>query len=217
MMMGGRGEGTLSPPTMTHHQVLETSEAIKSREQLYDLLNKEEDEGEIGADGDMDTDNETEYDSVFHLRKPNPKFRAGSAMSSRRSSMTMASSMGGGSDIELNVTKKQSERNGTAARGATGIIAGAHVANVVSSSSRGSTPANISAAAVARDFDDKGFAEPVVKAEKSAWLKSKSRNSRKWRGVCCVVGILALVAAIAGITLGFVLRKGKVDGLARPE
>ncbi|GJJ68956.1 hypothetical protein EMPS_01302 [Entomortierella parvispora] len=204
------GTGTLSPPTVTHHQVLETSDAIKSREQLYDLLNKDDDN--VG-DMDMDNDETAYYDSAFHLGKPNPKFRAGSAMSSRRSSMTMASSAGGGSDIELNVTKKCNARNSVAAAAAAaGIVAGADAA--IRPPSRTTTP--LSSAAAARDFDEKDFIEPIAAAPKSAWLKSKSRNSRKWKGVCCVVGILALVAVVAGIALGFVLRKGKVDGLARP-
>lgn len=218
VMMGG---GALTPPTITHHQVLETSEAIKSREQLFDLLNRDNDEAETAADGDLDTDNDTEYDGAFHLGRPKPKFRAGSAMSSKRSSMTMASSAAGGSDIELNTTKRYSGRNGVTAGGVAGAVAGAGVVNAATASSRGSTPstpADFSAsAASARNFDEKEFTEPVLKAEKSAWLKSKSRNSRKWRGICCVVGILALVAVITGITLGFVLGKGKVDGLANPK
>ncbi|KAF9962968.1 hypothetical protein BGZ70_007746 [Mortierella alpina] len=52
--------------------------------------------------------------------------------------------------------------------------------------------------------------------EKSDWLRRKTRTSRKWRGICCGVGIIAFMAIIAGIVLGFVTRKGKVDGLAPP-
>ncbi|KAF9941462.1 hypothetical protein BGZ67_005044 [Mortierella alpina] len=52
--------------------------------------------------------------------------------------------------------------------------------------------------------------------EKSDWLRRQTRTSRKWRGICCGVGIIAFIAIIAGIVLGFVTRKGKVDGLAPP-
>ncbi|KAF9279579.1 hypothetical protein BGZ68_007824 [Mortierella alpina] len=52
--------------------------------------------------------------------------------------------------------------------------------------------------------------------EKSDWLRRKNRTSRKWRGICCGVGIFAFIAIITGIVLGFVTRKGKVDGLATP-
>ncbi|KAG0037747.1 hypothetical protein BGZ82_001939, partial [Podila clonocystis] len=196
----GSGSGTnsrassIGGPVITHHSIMQHSEAIMSREQLFDVLNKDDDEN--------DTDNDTRYDSNFSLEKPKPDFfRSSSAQSSRRNSTS--SSTFANSDIELNARSGP----GSNKRPGMSVLAGAGASRSGSRTGSG--------------FDKSGLHESFdgqsVKVEKSAWLKSKNKTYRRWRGLCCVIGLLAFAAAVTGITFGFMSRKGKVDGLAPPH
>ncbi|KAG0219347.1 hypothetical protein BGX33_003277 [Mortierella sp. NVP41] len=199
---GGAGASKASSlaPVITHHQVLQTSEAIMSREQLYDALNKDDDDE--GMDG--------EKGSSFHLRKPRPGFAGhgrSSTQSSRRNSMT--SSTVADSDIEL-VTKKdgsfglpKKHSGSTLGGGGAGVGAGAAMGTRRAPYESGS-------------LHDDEYEDVPMKTEKSAWLRNKSRATRKYRSLCYVIGILAFIGAVAGIALGFMSRKHKVDGLAPP-
>ncbi|KAG0332229.1 hypothetical protein BG000_010228 [Podila horticola] len=200
-------------PIITHHTVLQSTDAITSREQLYDILNKdEEDEGRANDQ------------SGFSLGKPRPKFHGGvssrsSNLSSRRNSISSSLAHSG---IELNHKRSSASLSRPAiARGASGEP---EVPSAVAKSANRSREATAAMTAKQNSHNMRSFSSldsseshpglPYI--EKSEWLKSKSRTSRKWRGICCVVGILAFIGVIAGITLGFITRKGKVDGLAPP-
>ncbi|KAG0334681.1 hypothetical protein BG004_000315 [Podila humilis] len=205
-------------PVVTHLTVFENTEAITSREQLYDLLND---------DGDDEHKNNHGM-SGFSLGRPKPKFHNTSS-SSRSSRRTSISSSLAHSGIELN-HKRSSASLHRPTR--TGAVEGASItspkAAVTSKGSRRGEQVILSAAAGRNGGSNKTMnsslsldsieSNPGLSPyrEKSDWLKSKSRTSRRWRGICCVVGILAFIGVIAGITLGFVTRKGKVDGLAQP-
>ncbi|KAF9381622.1 hypothetical protein CPB97_007644 [Podila verticillata] len=200
-------------PIITHHTVLQNTEAITSREQLYDILNRDEDD-----EGDANDR------SGFSLGKPRPKFHGGaSSRSSNRSSRrnSISSSLAH-SGIELNHKRSSvSVSRPAMARGASG---GPAVPSAVAKGANRSRDATAAMAAKqsshnmhslsSLDTAESSSGLPYV--EKSEWLKSKSRTSRKWRSICCVVGILAFIGVIAGITLGFVTRKDKIDGLAPP-
>ncbi|KAG0334716.1 hypothetical protein BG004_000292 [Podila humilis] len=196
-------------PVITHHSILQDSEAIMSREQLFDVLNREDDDNATDTNSRYDNNN-----SSFSLRKPKPDFLASSAAGSTRSSRrnSASSSTFANSDIELNTRRTSGlgvsmERPGMNGTKAAGARAGAAAMAGRSASSQSV-------------FEKSGLHESMdgeqlpVKVEKSAWLKSKSRTHRRWRGLCCVIGLLALAAAVTGITLGFISRKDKVDGLA---
>ncbi|KAG0361017.1 hypothetical protein BG005_009358 [Podila minutissima] len=201
LRFAGSGSGTnsrassIGGPVITHHSVMQNSEAIMSREQLFDVLNKDSDEN------GNDTDNDTRYGSNFSLGKPKPEFfRSSSAQSSRRNSTS--SSAFANSDIELNARSGP----GNNKRPGMTVLAGAGASR---SGSR--TGSGFEKSGLHGSFDGQS-----VKVEKSAWLKSKNKTYRRWRGLCCVIGLLAFAAAVTGITLGFMSGKGKVDGLAPP-
>lgn len=201
LRFAGSGSGTnsrassIGGPVITHHSVMQNSEAIMSREQLFDVLNKD------GDENGNDTDNDTRYGSNFSLGKPKPEFfRSSSAQSSRRNSTS--SSAFANSDIELNARSGP----GNNKRPGMTVLAGAGASR---SGSR--TGSGFEKSGLHGSFDGQS-----VKVEKSAWLKSKNKTYRRWRGLCCVIGLLAFAAAVTGITLGFMSGKGKVDGLAPP-
>ncbi|KAF9918568.1 hypothetical protein BX616_007724, partial [Lobosporangium transversale] len=206
----GRGSRASSvAPVLTHLSVLQSSEGITSREQLYDVLNGD-DEDEINTTTD-----------TKHLEKPKPVFiQPGrrSLKSSRRNSNTSSfASSSSALDIELNA---KGERL-LAASSPRPMQVKAHDGSIRSSKKM----ELVSAAMVTKEHNKESynsaeteFSNPSssILFEKSEWLKRKNRASRKWRGICCVVGLLAFIAVIAGIVLGFITRKGKVDGLAPP-
>ncbi|KAF9334866.1 hypothetical protein BG006_001336 [Podila minutissima] len=201
LRFAGSGSGTnsrassIGGPVITHHSVMQNSEAIMSREQLFDVLNKD------GDENGNDTDNDTRYGSNFSLGKPKPEFfRSSSAQSSRRNSTS--SSAFANSDIELNARSGP----GNNKRPGMTVLAGAGASRLGSRTGSGFEKSGLHGS-----FDGQS-----VKVEKSAWLKSKNKTYRRWRGLCCVIGLLAFAAAVTGITLGFMSGKGKVDGLAPP-
>ncbi|KAK3832736.1 MAG: hypothetical protein JOS17DRAFT_107473 [Linnemannia elongata] len=217
----GTASSSVSPSIVTHHDVLHSSELILSREQLFDALN-----------GDDDDDEDDE-----ELAHPKPGFarnqqRRGASSSRSSLSRSSASSYRSGSGIELN-TKVQKP-------------VPAKLASSDIESSRGYNSKErewASAAMVAKggvDSKEREWASAAMVAkggvdskerystldsttdlpstypQTSNWLESKKRTSRKWRRTCCAVGLLVFVAIIAGIAIGFVSRKNKVDGLAPP-
>lgn len=200
-------------PIITHHTVLQNTEAITSREQLYDILNRDEDDE--GGVNDQ---------SGFSLGRPRPKFHGGSSSrssnrSSRRNSISSSLAHSG---IELNHKRSSVSLSRPAmARGASG---GPTVPSAVAKGANRSGEATAAMTAKQNSPNMHSFSSldsseshpGLPYMEKSKWLKSKSRTSRKWRSICWVVGVLAFIGVIAGITLGFVTRKGKVDGLAPP-
>ncbi|KAG0039859.1 hypothetical protein BGZ82_006411 [Podila clonocystis] len=200
-------------PIITHHTVLQNTEAITSREQLYDILNRDEDD-----EGANDQ-------SGFSLSKPRPKFhgRASSRSSNRSSRRNSISSSLAHSGIELN-HKRSSVSLSRPAMARGGSSAGPAVPSAVAKGAKRSREATAALTAKQSGHNIRSFSSldsleshpRLPYMEKSEWLKSKSRTSRKWRSICCVVGVLAFIGVIAGITLGFVSRKGKVDGLAPP-
>lgn len=199
---GGSGRNSRASsigPVITHHSIMQNSEAIMSREQLFDVLNKDDD------NNGNDTDNDTRYDSNFSLKKPKPEFFSSSAQSSRRNST--CSSAFANSDIELNARSSGPGHNNNNKRPGMVILAGAGASQLGSRTRSGFEKSGLH-----ESFDGQS-----VKVEKSDWLKSKSRTHRRWKSLCCVIGLLAFAAVVTGITLGFMTRKGKVDGLAPPQ
>ncbi|KAI7828686.1 hypothetical protein BC939DRAFT_47270 [Gamsiella multidivaricata] len=189
-------------PVTTHLAVLQNSESITSKEDLYDILNRDDDDDDVfGSDSEG-------------LGKPRPGFISSGHRSSKssRPNSSYSSSSAGGGGIELNA---KGERL-LAASLPRPVQAKVNREGSIKGSKRMEL---VSAAMVTKDqkenynSSDSDFGGRIL-MEKSEWLKRKSRTSRKWRGICCVVGILALVGVIAGIVLGFVTRKGKIDGLA---
>ncbi|KAF8945377.1 hypothetical protein BGZ47_002793 [Haplosporangium gracile] len=195
---------SVSPSVITHHDVLQSSELILSREQLFDALN--------GDDDDDEEDDE-------QLTHPKPGFARNQqrrGASSSRSSLprSSASSYRSGSGIELN-TKVQKPVSAKLA--ASGIESGR--------GNNGKEREWISAAMVTKGGADSkerystldSTAElPSTYPQTSNWLESKRRTSRRWRRTCFAVGLLVFVGIIAGIAIGFVSRKNKIDGLAPP-
>lgn len=189
-------------PVITHHQVLQGSEAITSREQLYDMLNKDDDEDERSRrKGSGDTDATGHY-----LRTPRPGFAGGasSTRSSRRNSM--ASSTVADSDIELVANPRKQFSSSTLGKG--GAAFAAHV-----SGPGGARRAPYESGSL---HDDEDYSDVPMTNEKSTWLRNKSSATRKYRSLCCVIGLLLFIGAAVGIALGFRARKDKVDGLAPP-
>ncbi|KAF9911979.1 hypothetical protein EC991_001426 [Linnemannia zychae] len=170
--------------------VLQSSELILSREQLFDALNGDDDEDDEGDDG--------------HLAYPKPGFARGQhrTAASSRSSLprSSASSYRSGSGIELN-TKVQ--KPVPAKLAATSDI----------ESGRGGHNHRKEKELVSAAMVSKGGGENI---KESPWLESKKRTSRKWRRACCAVGLLIFVGIVAGIAIGFTSRKDKIDGLAPP-
>lgn len=190
-------------PVITHHQVLQSSEAIMSREQLYDMLNKDDDEDEKSRRKDSgDTDATGHY-----LRTPRPGFAGGgsSTQSLRRNSM--ASSTVADSEIELVVNSRKQFSSSTLGKG------GAPFAAHASSGAGGAKKAPYESGSLHNDED---YSDVPMTTEKSAWLKNKSSATRKYRSLCCVIGLLLFIGCAVGIALGFRARKDKVDGLAPP-
>lgn len=199
----GTASPSVSPSIITHHDVLQSSELILSREQLFDALN-----------GDDDDDEEDE-----ELAHPKPGFariqqRRGASSSRSSLPRSSASSYRSGSGIELN-TKVQ--KPASAKLAASDIESGRGY--------NGKEREWVSAAMVAKGGADSKERYstldsttdlPSAYPQTSNWLESKRRTSRKWRRTCCAVGLLVFIAIIAGIAIGFVSRKNKVDGLAPP-
>ncbi|KAF9130474.1 hypothetical protein BGW39_003021 [Mortierella sp. 14UC] len=201
------------PPTViTHHDVLQSSELILSREQLFDALNGDDD------DDDEDDDGQLAY--------PKPGFARGQrrTAASSRSSLprSSASSYRSGSGIELN-TKVQkpvpaklaatsdieSDRGGHNHRREKELVSAAMVDRGGGGGGGENTKERYSTLDSTVDL-------PSAYPQKSPWLESKRRTNRKWRRACCTVGLLVFVGVIAGIAIGFASRKNKVDGLAPP-
>ncbi|KAG0296713.1 hypothetical protein BGZ96_008758 [Linnemannia gamsii] len=198
---GSVSKASSMAPVITHHQMLQTSDAIMSREQLYDMFDKDDDE-------DMDEknrkNNEGDMDATGHyLRTPRPGFAGGgsSTRSSRRNSM--ASSTVADSDIELVVNPRKQFSSSTLGKGSAAFAA----------SAGGTRRAPYESGSL---HNDEVYSDIPMTTEKSAWLKNKSSATRKYSSLCCVIGILMFIGAVAGITLGFMSRKDKVDGLAPP-
>ncbi|KAF9282556.1 hypothetical protein BGZ88_010980 [Linnemannia elongata] len=190
-------------PVITHHQVLQSSEAIMSREELYDMLNKDEDEDEKSRrmdSGDLDA-------TGHYLRTPRPGFAGGgsSTRSSRRNSM--ASSTVADSDIELVANPRKQFSSSILGKSSSGFAAQA------SAGAGGARKAPYESGSLHEDED---YLDVPMKTEKSAWLRNKSSATKKYRSLCCVIGLLLFIGAAAGIALGFRARKDKVDGLAPP-
>ncbi|KAF9137417.1 hypothetical protein BGX30_010263 [Mortierella sp. GBA39] len=194
---------SVSPSIITHHDFLQSSELILSREQLFDALN-----------GDDDDDEEDE-----ELAHPNPGFARNQqrrGASSSRSSLprSSASSYRSGSGIELNtkvqkpVPAKLTASDIESGRGYNGKEREWLSAAMVTKGGADSKERNSTL--------DSTTDLPSAYPQTSNWLESKKRTSRKWRRTCCAVGLLVFVAIIAGIAIGFVSRKNKVDGLAPP-
>ncbi|KAF9583227.1 hypothetical protein BGW38_009975 [Lunasporangiospora selenospora] len=201
-------------PVMTHYSALHSSTGVKSREDLYDILNADDDEGGGRSGGGED----------LHggLGKPRPGF-IHSSQSKRSSRCNSISSSLAGSGIELNAHHRRSQiddapilltkpsraklaGNGTLSHKGSALTSSGSIVNgkrEYHSGFEDSTTLNSSP-------------ELAPYLERSAWLKSKTKTSRKWRGICCGIGILIFLGAIAGITFGFISGKGKVDGLAPP-
>ncbi|KAF9135465.1 hypothetical protein BGW39_002610 [Mortierella sp. 14UC] len=202
---GSKTSSVFAPPVITHHQVLQSSEAIRSREQLYDMLNKDDDDERRKDSGDMDAS------GGQYLRMPRPGFVThGSTRSSRRNS-TVSSTVGGDSDIEL-VSKKGSSST---------LPRNKHSGSTLGKSAFSANASGAAAGATRAPYESgslygEGFSDVPMRTEKSAWLRNKSSATRKYRSLCCVIGILCFIGAVAGITLGFMARKDKVDGLAPP-
>ncbi|KAG0276292.1 hypothetical protein BGZ95_007742 [Linnemannia exigua] len=196
-----------APTVITHHDVLQSSELIMSREQLFDALNGDDDD-----DDDDDDDN-------GELAHPKPGFARGQrrTAASSRSSLprSSASSYRSGSGIELN-TKVQKPVPAKLS-GASDIESGhGHsrrekelVSAAMVSSGGENTKERLST------LDSTEYL-PTAYPQKSTWLENKRRTNRKWRRTCCAVGLLVFIGVIAGIAIGFVSRKNKVDGLAPP-
>ncbi|KAG0291360.1 hypothetical protein BGZ97_005907, partial [Linnemannia gamsii] len=201
----GASSVTASPAPssiITHHDVLQSSELILSREQLFDALN-----------GDDDDDEEDEQ-----LTHPKPGFarnhRGGASSSKSSLPRSSASSYRTGSGIELH-TKVQ--KPAPVKLTASDIESG-----------RGYTGKErewVSAAMVAKGGADSkerystldSTADlPSSHIQTSNWLESKTRANRKWRRTCCAIGLLVFIGVIAGIAIGFASRKNKIDGLAPP-
>ncbi|KAF9912778.1 hypothetical protein EC991_008640 [Linnemannia zychae] len=203
---GSRASSVFAPPVITHHQVLQSSEAIRSREQLYDMLNKDDDDGERRKDS-----NDTDASGGQYLRTPRPGFAGhGSNRSSRRNS-TASSTVAADSDIEL-VAKKGS---------LSPLPRNKHSGSTLSKSAIAANASGAVAGATRAPYEngslhEGGFSDIPMKTEKSAWLRNKSNATRKYRSLCYVIGILCFIGAVTGITLGFMARKDKVDGLAPP-
>ncbi|KAF9579715.1 hypothetical protein BGW38_003917, partial [Lunasporangiospora selenospora] len=250
---GGAGVVTLAnnrpgsrASVMTHYSALHGTEGIRTREQLYDYLNRDDGDDEdactVGGSGSGAPGTEG-------LQRPKPNFMRSSSATSSRSSVrsSFMSSAFAGSEIELNVKRSSmsnmtkanmaagqdpkssslSSSTGSSETVATEAIGGPSSRTVggknapmnkttptVMGAEQSTGPSKLREKTILSSDDD--YIGMTNKIEKSAWLKSKSRNHRRWRGICCVVGLLALVAVITGITLGFVLRRGKIDGLAPP-
>ncbi|KAF9145359.1 hypothetical protein BGX30_009369 [Mortierella sp. GBA39] len=189
-------------PVVTHHQVLQGSEAIMSREQLYDILNKDDDDEKIRRNDSGDTDA-----TGYYLRTPRPGFAGGgsSTRSSRRNSM--ASSTVADSDIELVANPRKQFSSSTLGKG------GAAFAAHISAGAGGTRRAPYESGSL---HDDEDYSDVPMTTERSAWLKNKSSATRKYRSLCCVIGLLFFIGAAVGIVLGFRARKDKVDGLAPP-
>lgn len=168
-----------------------------SREQLYDMLNKDDEEDRRNESGDTDA-------TGYYLRTPRPGFAGGgsSTRSSRRNSM--ASSTVADSDIELVTNPRKQFSSSTLGKG------GATFAASASAGGTRKTPYE------SGSLHDDGYSDVPMTTEKSAWLKNKSSATKKYRSLCCVIGILMFIGAVVGITLGFVNRKDKIDGLAPP-
>lgn len=194
---------SMSASIITHNDVLQSSELILSREQLFDALN-----------GDDDNDEEDE-----ELAHPKPGFARNQqhrGASSSRSSLprSSASSYRSGSGIELN-TKVQKP-----------VPAKLTASDIESGKGyNGKEREWVSAAVVAKGGADSKERYstldsttdlPTAYPKMSNWLESKTRTSRKWRRTCCAAGLIVFVAIIAGIAIGFASRKNKVDGLAPP-
>ncbi|KAI8599754.1 hypothetical protein EDD21DRAFT_152506 [Dissophora ornata] len=188
----------LSAPIMTHHSVLASSESIRSREDLYDALSKDDDDDE----------------SDMGLARPKPGFASSGRQSSKSSRRNSISSSVAGSGIELNAMGERymvaSLPKHVQVRINEGSIKGSKKRGLVSAAMVSQSQKNESYISSDSDLTN------GIYLEKSEWLKSKSKTSRKWRSICCVVGILAFIGVIAGIVLGFVTRRGKIDGLAQP-
>ncbi|KAK3843245.1 MAG: hypothetical protein J3R72DRAFT_113505 [Linnemannia gamsii] len=201
-----RASSVASPTIITHHDVLQSSELILSREQLFDALNGDED----------DDDDEDDNGQLAH---PKPGFARGQRRTAASSKTSLprssASSYRSGSGIELN-TKVQKPVPAKLS-GASDIESG-----------RGHSRMEkelVSAAMVGRGGEntkersstlDSTADLPSAYPQKSIWLESKRRTNRKWRRTCCAVGLLVFIGIIAGIAIGFASRKDKVDGLAPP-
>ncbi|KAF8939879.1 hypothetical protein BGZ47_008027, partial [Haplosporangium gracile] len=193
-------------PVITHHQVLQDSEVIMSREQLYDMLNKDDDEDEKNG-GSKRKDSEDTDATGHYLRTPRPGFagNGSSTRSSRRNST--ASSTVADSDIELVANPRKQFSSSTLGKG--GVAFAAHA-------SAGASGARIAPYESGSLHGDENYSNVPMKTEKSAWLKNKSSANRKYRSLCCVIGLLLFIGAAVGITLGFRARKDKIDGLAPP-
>lgn len=187
---------------ITHHDILQSSELILSREQLFDALN-----------GDDDDDKEDEK-----LTHPKPGFarshRGGVSASKLSLPRSSASSYRSGSGIELH-TKVQ--KPASAKLAASDIESGR--------SYTGKDGEWVSAAIVAKDGAESKERYSVLDStadlpsphlQTSSWLESKKRTSRRWRRTCCAVGLLVFMGIIASIAIGFTSRKDKIDGLAPP-
>ncbi|KAF9411982.1 hypothetical protein BGZ94_001188 [Podila epigama] len=216
-------------PVITHHSVLENTDAITSREQLYDILNREDDDDEEEEDGGAERDQGNSKGrgsnhSAFHFDKPRPKFHGhgnGNSFSSQSSRRTSMSSSLAHSGIELNHKRSSLSLSGADQK------SGMRMPTVPTNAAKGSSLRNDKSARANHSFLHKDSVASLSSMHsnetglaqfggKSAWLESKRRSSRRWRSICCVVGILAFAGAIAGIVLGIVGSKGKVDGLAPP-
>ncbi|KAG0329365.1 hypothetical protein BGZ99_002371 [Dissophora globulifera] len=194
---------------VTHHTILQNSESVMSREDLYDVLNKDDDDDDIFV---------SESDSG--LMRPRPAFTRHirrSSKSSQRSSNTSSSLSSSRTDsgLELSATGRRYlaaslPRHVQAAKVGEGSVMNLKRKELVT------------AAMVSKDekHESHTSADSVMSdspyPEKSEWLRKKTKSSRKWRGTCYIIGIIFFIALVAGIVLGFVLRKGKIDGLAPP-
>ncbi|KAF9959590.1 hypothetical protein BGZ72_009320 [Mortierella alpina] len=206
-------------PVITHQSVLQSSDAIISREQLYDILNRDEDDDEYdGSEQAARSGGPSSLNnSQTRLGRPRPGFASSnrhSSQSSRRNSNS-SSSLASGSGIELTSRGQYSSASASTL---------ARPAMAREGSSRMSRHRDLSSTTMAsagrnhhHHHDNYSSLDlDTSTTEKSDWLRRKTRTSRKWRGICCGVGILAFIAIITGIVLGFVTRRGKVDGLATP-
>ncbi|GJJ77772.1 hypothetical protein EMPS_10131 [Entomortierella parvispora] len=189
-----RASSIFATSPMTHSTILEHSGSIMSREDLYDFLNREDEEDE---------------EDDHHLGRPKPGFASSLAgESSRRNS----NSTSDGSRIELNARNRNID----------GKVPAPAPALMSKGSIHSSKQTELNSGALAaqsnmrEDHSSVDSSGSAIYAEKSKWLQKNGRSTRMWRRTCCAIGVVILAATIAGITLGFVLRKGKVDGLAPP-
>ncbi|KAF9142406.1 hypothetical protein BG015_000932 [Linnemannia schmuckeri] len=193
-------------PVITHHQALQSSEAIMSREQLYDMLNKDDDEDEKNGSNRRKESGETDA-TGHYLRTPRPGFAGnGSSTRSSRRNSTVSSTVAD-SDIELFAIPRKQFSSSTLGKG------GPAFATHASAGAGGARGAPYESGSL---HDDKDYSDVPMKTEKSAWLENKSSANRKYRSLCCVIGLLLFIGAAVGIALGFKARKDKVDGLAPP-